>query len=253
MKLEKQIRKLIAFKKLEPTRLEKPSTVKEDATRPMTTLCGITYPREYSNDTVVGHYSVAEVYRDIIPYMYCRPLPDGGCEPLYLSAPIDSMPSQQTVTDRDQPVSWQRHWGHPEFNPDDPATWGSVFGPGGFVDGMIRYANCQLDENHQPIPCHSEETIREFVDIVRQLYAARCGFVASQTGACCKIAGEFGGFMCVPTTGSECGDGTFYPGKSCEDINGDNCSLARNPIQESDQVKRPKEIMEMVMSSLKRS
>jgi len=244
--------KLVAVKQAAPppTRLEKPSTVKEDPTRPMATLCGITYPAEYDNGIAVGHYDVREVYRDIIPWMYCRPLPEGGCEPLYPSEPIDSMPSQQTVTDRDLPLTWQRE--HPEFNPNDPATWGSVFGPGGFVDRMIRYANCPRDENYQPIPCHSEETIREFIDIVRQFYAVRCGFVASQTGACCSPDGEFGGFRCDSTTSTGC-VGNFYPGKSCADINGNNCGLAPNPLQQSNQVKRPKEAIDMVMSSLKRS
>lgn len=47
MKLEDQIRRLIALKQEAPpppTLLEKQGSVKENPTRPMTTLCGVTYP-----------------------------------------------------------------------------------------------------------------------------------------------------------------------------------------------------------------
>ena len=231
MKLEDQIRRLIALKQTAPpppTLLEKPGSVKEGPARPMTTVCGVTYPAEYDNGVAVGAYDVSEVYEYMIPYMYCRPLPDGGCEPLHLSG---TMPPQQTVTDRDLPLTWQRD--HPEFNPNDPNTWGSLFGPGGWVENLIRYVHCPRDENHRPIPCHSEATIREFCDIVRQFYAVRCGFAVAQTGSCCTFP-DFGGAECTQTTSSSC-QGIYTAGGNC---NGPNpCGLAPNLIEINDQVK----------------
>ena len=251
MSLEYQIRKLIAVNKQVPTLLERPEKINEDSTEPTRTICGITFPAHYENGILVGTYSVTEVYQDMIPFVYCRPRPDGGCEALFLSDPIDgSMPPQQTITDRDLPLTWQRN--HPEFNPDDPKTWDSLFGPGGYVDREVRYANCPRDENYIPIPCHSEEWIRGFCDIVRQLYAARCGFPVAQTGACCSLDGEFGGFRCDLTTSTGC-VGNFYSGKSCADIGGNNCGLAPNPIQQNDQTKKQKQAIDMLMSCLKRS
>jgi hypothetical protein len=245
--------KLIALKQPIPTVLKRPESTEESLTGggSTTTLCGVTIPIRYLS-------LVQQTYATMVDWMYCRPhpIPGGGCNQLSLGPPAGdgSMPADQWVTDRDKPLSWQRM--HPDFNPDDPATWGSLFNPGGFVDRELRYYLAYAGEDGQygtgPLrPGVTQADIDAQIEIIRQLYIARCSFAVAQTGACCKIAGDFGGFICVPTTGAEC-DGNFYPGKSCGDIGGDNCGLARNPIQQSNQVKRPKEIMDMVMSMIKK-
>jgi hypothetical protein len=256
MSLEHQVNKLLALKQPIPTLLKRPESTEESLMGggPTDNFCGVVVPTRY-------RFLVGEIYQEIVDWMYCRPhpIPGGGCAQLSLGPPLGdgSLPAHQWVTDRDKPLSWQRI--HPDFNPDDPATWGSLFGPNGFAADRftfwIRYTTPENYGVHDGPFIHpwNQEDLDAMIELVRQLYIARCSFAVAQTGACCKIAGEFGGFTCVPTTGSECGDGTFYPGKSCGDIDDDNCGLARNPIQESDQVKRPKEILDMVMSSLKRS
>ena len=239
--------KLIALKQAvppPPTRLEKPGAEKEAPIGAMITHCGVTYPVKYTLHPVVGAGSVMEIYQWMIPWMYCRPRPDGECDGLYIN---DDGGSQFRVTTRDQPLVWQRQ--HPEFNPDDPSTWGSVFGPNGFVEGMIRAYHCSSDENWNYVNCPSDADINEMVDIIRRLYAAKCWFLVAQTGSCCEFS-EFGTASCTTTTSSSC-KGVFTPGGDC---NGQNpCGGgAPNPVQQNDQGKKQKEAMDMVMSLLKR-
>jgi len=148
--------------------------------------------------------------------------PDGGWSPGQLSPLADSI------------------WGYGEANPFDPEAYASR---------IPRITMRQLWEEffsggyggYRP-------TLRQ-----RKMLESGCnGNPGEQTGACCSPDGEFGGFRCSQTYGHEC-QGTFHSGKTCADIGGDNCGSAMNPIQQNDQVKRPKEIMDMVMSSLKRS
>jgi len=82
---------------------------------------------------------------------------------------------------------------------------------------------------------------------MRRMFEGGCWRAA--IGACCTPGGEFGGFSCSQTSGREC-KGTFHPGKTCADINGDNCG--KNKLQPNDQTKKTKEAMDMVMSLLKR-
>jgi hypothetical protein len=239
--------KLIALKQAvppPPTRLEKPGAEKEAPIGAMITHCGVTYPVKYTLHPIVGAGSVMEIYQWMIPWMYCRPRPwDGECEGLYIN---DDGGSQFRVTTRDQPLVWQRQ--HPEFNPDDPSTWGSVFGPGGFVEGMIRAYHCDSDENWNYVNCPSNADINEMVDIIRRLYAAKCWFLVAQTGSCCEFS-EFGTPSCTPTTSSSC-LGVFTPGGDCSGPN--PCGGgAPNIVQQNDQGKKQTPIMDMVLSALK--
>jgi len=243
--------KLVAVKQAvppPPTRLEKPGAEKEAPIGAMSTLCGVTYPAKYDLGVVVGHGSVREIYRDIIPWMYCRNRPeDGRCEALYIN---EDEGSKQIVTTRDQPLTWQRQ--HPEFNPDDPSTWGSVFGPNGFVERMIRSYHCGRDENNNLVNCPSNADINEMVDIIRRLYAVKCMFLVAQTGACCSPDGDFGGFRCSEVGApAECVGGIFHAGKTCAELGGDNCALAANLKMAQDKITTEKQIMDTVMSILK--
>ena len=222
MKLEDKLRRLIALKQEAPpppTLLEKPGGVKEGLIGGSPGACGITYDRKYNFPGAgAGIGSVLEIYQWMIPFLYCRPRPDGECELLYLD---ESEGPSQVVTTRDKPLVWQRR--HPEFNPDDPSTWGSLFGPGGFVEGMVRAYH----------PGISDEDVNAMVDIVRQFYAVRCGFVVAQTGSCCVFY-DFGGAECTTTTSSSC-PGIYTAGGNC---NGPNpCGLASNLIEINDQIK----------------
>jgi hypothetical protein len=245
--------KLIALKQAvppPPTVLKRPESTEESLMGGGSNnqVCGITIPSRYA-------HTVITVYMTMIPWMYCRPhpIPGGGCDTLYAAEPIDgSMPPGQTVTDRDLPLSWQRL--HPEFDPADPATWGSLFGPRGFAEDQVRWWNCQMGEDGQygtgPCPGLTDANINEMVDLIRQLYVAKCGFVVSQAGACCTPVGDFGGFACTETAGFGC-EGTFYPGKSCQQIGGDNCGLAANPLNMQKENKKAMDLVSAVIKKIK--
>ena len=243
--------KLIALKQAvppPPTRLEKPGAEKEAPMAPMANWCGVTYPLKYESWPDVNVGGVMDIYTEMITYLYCRPRPwDGECELLYITD-SDAGP-QFRVTTRDKPLIWQRD--HPEFDPDDPNTWGSLFGPGGAIERATRSAHCirEREGNYNYTWCPSDAEINERVDAVRRLYAAKCMFLVAQTGSCCEFS-EFGTPSCTTTTSSSC-QGVFTPGGDC---NGQNpCGGgAPNPLQQNDQGKKTKEAMDMVVSLLKR-
>lgn len=232
MKLEDKLRRLIALKQEAPpppTLLEKQGGVKEGLIGGYPGACGITYPDPKYADLGPRFFNggVLQIYEDMITFMYCRddPTTERGCYPLYLS-PHNEGPSR-VVTTRDQPLALQRR--HPEFNPDDQSTWGPLFGPGGYVEGMIRSRYC----GHHG--CLSDEEINEMVNIIRQLYAVRCGFVVAQGGSCCTFD-DFGGVMCRDAISAETCEGVFTLGGSCGGAN--PCGgLASNLIEINDQVK----------------
>jgi len=240
MKLEDQIRRLTALRQTAPpppTLLEKQGGVKDDYwNTPGPGLCGLMYPMKY-HEYPTGPANIYDVYEAMITFMYCRDDPTAGdrdCYPLYLN-PETEGPSR-VVTTRDQPLALQRR--HPEFNPDDQSTWGPLFGPGGYVKNMVRYHNLGF----------SDEDMNAMVDIIRQLYAMRCKFVVAQTGSCC-VFDDFGTGQCSETTSYSC-LGIYTPGGNC---NGPNpCGLAPNPIQQNKQTKEQKQVMDKVMSILKR-
>jgi hypothetical protein len=133
------------------------------------------------------------------------------------------------VTTRDEPLAWQRV--HPDFDPADPSTWGSVFGPGGEAERLINYFHCRTDSGQGESLCTPAE-VSAFIDMLRQLYTRRCGFAVAESGACCFPAGDFSGFSCVQTNSeADCAarSGTFYSGLTCQQIGGDNCGLAPLP------------------------
>lgn len=251
--IEDQI-KLMALKQTAPpppTLLAKPGSGQEDLIDTELLLgnfCGVEIPTKYGGWYVSGipelmefyGFGVREVLWQIIHIMYCRPrLDDGTCEGL--AATWDVMRPWQTVTDRDLPLFWLRE--HPEFNQDDPNTWGSVFGPGGLAERIVRSINCQQGVSS----CHSDEDVNAMVGFVRQLYTVRCGFLITQGGSCCTFD-DFGTAKCTPTISSSC-PGVYTAGGSC---NGPNpCGLASNQIQQNDQTKKQTPIMDMVMSTLK--
>jgi hypothetical protein len=242
--------KLVALKQQTPTVLKRPESTEESLMGggSTTTLCGVTIPQKY-------YLLVQQTYATMVDWMYCRPhpIPGGGCNQLSLGPPAGdgSMPADQWVTDRDKPLSWQRM--HPDFNPDDPATWGSLFGPGAFVDRELRYFLAYAGEDGQygtgPLrPGVTQADIDAQIEIIRQLYIARCSFAVGQTGSCCTYL-DFGGAVCeVAGSAGDC-LGVFTAGGNC---NGENpCGVASNPVQQSDQIKKQKEAMDMVMSILK--
>ena len=102
------------------------------------------------------------------------------------------------------------------------ALGGSVFGPGGLAERSVKYFMCF--ESGSDCTGTDPDEINRYVEILRQLYIARCGFAVSSAGACCK-ASEFGGFTCEPAAGAGACRGTFYAGQSCGDIGNDNCGL----------------------------
>ena len=238
MILQNKIYKLIDLKQTAPpppTLLEKPTSVQEDLMGggSSNTLCGVTIPLRY-------HRLVQQIYIDMVNWMYCRPnpIPGGGCDQLSLGPPLGegSMPPEQWVTDRDKPLSWQRM--HPDFNPDDPATWGSLFGPGGFADRDLRWWLAYMGDDGQYgtgplLPGVTQADIDAQIDLIRQLYIAKCSFAVAQTGSCCTFP-DFGGAECTQTTSSSC-QGIYTAGGNC---NGPNpCGLAPNLIDINDQVK----------------
>ena len=238
MKLEDQIRRLIALKKEvppPPTLLEKQGGVKDDYwNTPAPGICGLIYPIKY-HGYPAGRANIYDVYEEMITFMYCRddPTTEPGCYPLYLN-PENEGPSR-VVTTRDQPLALQRR--HPEFNPDDQSTWGPLFGPGGYVEGMLKYHHGGSGSvvNHDAPGWFSDEDISAMVDIIRQLYAMRCRFVVAQGGSCC-IFDDFGGAMCRDAISAETCEGVFTLGGSCGGAN--PCGgLASNLIEINDQVK----------------
>jgi hypothetical protein len=132
---------------------------------------------------------------------------------------------------------------NPNFHPLDPdSLWGTIDGRRWYMRDIWAYwFGPNGGATFYP-------TLRE-----RRMKEMGCfGIPLLRTnGACCAPAGEFGGFTCSSTTSNQC-NGTFYPGRNCADIGGDNCGLAPNPLQQSDQTKKTKEAMDMVMSLLKR-
>jgi len=217
-----------------PTLLQRPEKVNEDLVGggggggAGTTLCGVFIPSEYS-------WTIFMAYTTIIAGMYCREGPVAGCMGVFVGAPMDgSITGEGQVTDRDLPLTWQRT--HPEFDPADPGTWGSVFGPGGFAEKMVRWWHCYAGRDGfygtGECPGTSDAQINAMVEMLRQLYIAKCGFAVSSAGACCT-ASEFGGFTCAPAAGAGACKGTFFPGKSCAQIDNDNCGLQQNPLQQN--------------------
>ena len=238
MKLEDQIRRLIALKQTAPpppTLLAKPRSGEDDLVGGGSSdrFCGVTVPPRY-------RILVQVTYVLMIEWMYCRPhpIPGGECDGLFVGPPLGdgSLPAHQWVTDRDKPLSWQRM--HPDFNADDPATWGSLFGPGGFVEDRLRWSLAYADENGQYgrgplLPGVTQADIDAQIDLIRQLYIAKCSFAVAQTGSCCTFP-DFGGAECTQTTSSSC-QGIYTAGGNC---NGPNpCGLAPNLIEINDQVK----------------
>jgi hypothetical protein len=160
------------------------------------------------------------------------------------------MPIDVTVTDRDLPLLWQRI--HPEFDPINPETWGSLFGSSEYVEDQVRWFACPGPPGGPDIeggPCPQDQ-INAMVDLVRQLYIRKCGFIVSQAGACCTVVGDFGGFACTETAGFGC-EGTFYPGKSCQQIGGNNCGLAANPLNMQKENKKAMDLVSAVMKKIK--
>ena len=206
-------------------------------------------------------YVIFMVYTWIINQMYCRrnPLTDdiNFCYPVSVGLPVDgSIEGEGQVTTRDEPLRWQRL--HPDFDPANPATWGSVFGPGGLAEKHVRFFQCQQGNDGLPgtgpCPGLTDADINATVEIIRQLYIRRCGFAVTETGACCFPAGDFGGFSCVQTNSeADCAarSGTFYSGQTCKQIGGDNCALAPNPQKAKSQILAAKEIASAVIRKLK--
>jgi len=142
------------------------------------------------------------------------------------------------VTTRD-PVSplWER--ANPEFNPADPNSWGKVFGPGGEAERLVKYFNHGL----------SDAEINRMVEELRQLYLLRCGFLVQQGGSCCTFD-DFGGAQCSEVGSAGDCQGVFTPGGNCSGSN--PCgNLMPNLIQQNDEVKKQKQVMDMVMSMIK--
>lgn len=191
----------------------------------------------------------------MIGSMYCRRSPVSDdirfCTPVYPGAPADpSIEGEGQVTTRDEPLLWQRL--HPDFDPTNPSTWGSLFGPGGLVESYVRYWNCYRDTGE--CPGLTDADIRKAVDAIKDLWIRRCGFAVTETGACCFPIGDFGGFSCVQTNSeAECTarSGTFYSGQTCQMIGGDNCALAPNPQKAKSQTLAAKEIASAIIKKLR--
>ena len=84
----------------------------------------------------------------------------------------------------------------------------------------------------------------------RKLLESGCAGVPGQSGSCCTFP-DFGGAQCEEVGSPDACQGIFTAGGSCS---GDNpCGgLMPNPIQQNDQAKGQKQLMNMVMSSLRR-
>jgi hypothetical protein len=155
------------------------------------------------------------------------------------------------VTDRDQPLTWQRQ--HPEFDPADPGTWGSMFGVGREAERQVRWWHCYQGRDGfygtGECPGVGDSQINAIVEIIRQLYIARCGFAVAQSGSCCTFP-DFGAAKCSQVGSAANCQGVFTPGGNCA---GENpCGgLMPNLIQQNDEMKKQKQVMDMVMSIMK--
>ena len=129
-------------------------------------------------------------------------------------------------------------WGYGSENPFDPNV--VVFrGPPSVTMGQL-WAYWFTIGNHDIIP-----TLYQ-----RKLLESGCAGVPGQSGSCCTFD-DFGGAQCREVSSAGDCDGVFTGGGSCS---GDNpCgNLMPNPIQQNDQAKGQKQLMNMVMSSLRR-
>jgi hypothetical protein len=161
-------------------------------------------------------------------------------------------PGQVTTRDPVDPL-WER--GNPGWNPEDPNTWGDVFGPRGTAERFVRYLHC-YDTGNNPwstnCPGLTDADINRMVEELKQLLIARCGFLVQEGGACCSSDGDFGGFRCSEVGApAECVGGIFHAGKTCAELGGDNCALAANLKMAQDKITTEKQIMDTVMSILK--
>lgn len=153
--------------------------------------CSFT-PDGGSDHSTMFAYTMLHCYEWIITDMYCRrsPLSDDlrFCTPLYPGLPLygdatvdceNATPAMFCqVTTRDRPLLWQRQ--HPDFDPANPSTWGSMFGPGGRAEYYVRYLNCPAGGSTCP-----DVDINGMVEHLRQLYIRKCGFAVVEDGACC--------------------------------------------------------------------
>ncbi len=79
-----------------------------------------------------------------------------------------------------------------------------------------------------------------------------------QLGACCKPAGDFGGFECSQTRSEDCSlsGGVFHAGRQCGDIGGDNCggvSPIRKPNNDLNEITENEEVVTNLSTALIRS
>lgn len=178
------------------------------------------------------------IYDMLIYTMYGRSVGD----------PINgSIEGPGQVTTRDEPEQWMRV--HQDFNPADPNTWGSVFGPGGEAERLINFFHCKTESGQGESLCTPAE-VAAWIDMLRQLYTRRCGFAVAESGACCAPE-DFGGFNCTQAnSAAEC-SGVFYPGQTCDDIGGNNCGVAPNPVMIKSQKIAAKEIASAIIRKLK--
>jgi hypothetical protein len=97
------------------------------------------------------------------------------------------------------------------------------------------------------------------MQLAKMMFDARCGIRAEATsGACCRVAGDFGGFSCTEGESPEdCArdSGSFHPNKTCEQIGGDNCGKSKVSVitpskKENTQLGRAS-ITDMIIKALK--
>lgn len=79
-----------------------------------------------------------------------------------------------------------------------------------------------------------------------------------QLGACCKPAGDFGGFECSQTRSEDCSlsGGVFHAGRQCGEIGGDNCggvSPIRKPNNDLNEITENEEVVTNLSTALIRS
>jgi hypothetical protein len=79
-----------------------------------------------------------------------------------------------------------------------------------------------------------------------------------QMGACCKPAGDFGGFECSQTRSEDCSlsGGTFHPGATCQEIGGGNCgasSPTTTPNNNSKEVIEDEKVVKSLSAALIKS
>ena len=158
-------------------------------------------------------------------------------------------PGQVTTRDPVSPL-WERN--NPDWNPADPNTWGSVFGPRGEAERFVRHVSCR-DTTTNPwstnCPGLTDADINRMVEELKQLYLIKCGFLVQEGGSCCTFP-DFGGAECREVSSAGDCEGVFTAGGNCS---GDNpCGgLMPNPIQQNDEMKKQKQVMDMVMSIMK--